>query len=92
MVDEVEGTVAGQQERVALAGRVRQRLQGLGQGGHQAAYPEQTVQGRHGPVDRQVVEETVDGADPEGVAGRVDQEDQAVVPRAGEGCSVRSRR
>ncbi|CAM5713087.1 Vitamin B12 import system permease protein BtuC [Streptomyces violarus] len=70
VVDEVEGTVAGEQERVARAGRVRQFLQGLGQREFEAADAEAAVQGGHGVADRQVVEEAVDGADAEGVAGR----------------------
>ncbi|CAM5726097.1 hypothetical protein SALBM311S_07983 [Streptomyces alboniger] len=91
-VDQMEGPVAGQQERVALAGRVRQGLQRLRQRHFEAVDAEQAVQGGHRVRDGQAVQEAVNGADAQGVAGRVDEEDQAVVPGAGEGCSARRRR
>ncbi len=46
------------------------------------AYPEQAVHRRERVRDRQAVEQPVDGADAQGVAGCVDQEHQAVVPGA----------
>ncbi len=42
-------------------------------------------QGGQGVVHRDVVQQAVDGADPERIAGRVDQEHQSVVPGAGGG-------
>jgi hypothetical protein len=81
----VERAVAGQQEGVSGAGRVGEGVQGLGEGDFQVAYAEQAVEGLERFRDRQAVQQAVDGADAERVAGRVDQEDQAVVPGAGGG-------
>ncbi len=86
-VDEMEGAVAGEQEGVARLGRLRESGHGLGPRCVEASDAEVAVQGGHGVAHREVVQQAVDGADPERVAGRVDQEDQAVVPGAGEGCS-----
>lgn len=46
------------------------------------AYPEQARQRGQCVGDRQAVQQPVDGADPERIAGRVHQEDEAVVPGA----------
>ncbi len=91
-VDEVEGAVGpGEQERVALRRRFGQRVHRLRQGHVQVADAERAVQRPQGLGDGQAVQQAVDGADPQRIAGRVDQQDQAVVPGAGEGCSARSR-
>lgn len=62
----MEGAVACQQERVSGAGRVRQRLQGLGEGDPEPPDPEQVLYGGEGLGDRQAVQEAVDGADAQG--------------------------
>ena len=51
----------------------------------QAADAEEALKGGQGLRDRQAVQEAVDGADAQGVADGVDEEDQAVVPGAGGG-------
>lgn len=82
-VDEVEAAVAREEEGVALGRGLREGVERRRQGPLDPAYPEGAVQGREGVGERQTVEETVDRADPQGVAGGVDEEHQAVVPRAG---------
>ncbi len=58
-------------------------LEGLGERDRQTAYAEVALQGRQGLGDREAVQEAVDRADAQRVAGGVDEEYQAVVPGAG---------
>lgn len=75
-VDEVEGAVAREEEGVAGGCRVSEGVQGLGERDVEAANAEQAVQGGQRVRERELVQETVDRADAQGIAGGVHEEDQ----------------
>ena len=67
-----------------------ERVQGLGERDVEGADPEGAGRGDRGERlgHRQAVQQAVDGADPQRVAGGVDEQDQAVVPGARRGVLV----
>ncbi|CAM5699433.1 hypothetical protein SBADM41S_11070 [Streptomyces badius] len=81
-VHQVEAPVAGEEERVAGGRRFGQNAEGPGERPFDLLDAEVAGQRFQGPGNRQVAQEPVDGADLQRVAGRVDEEDQAVVPGA----------
>ena len=61
-----------------------------GSGPSTARTRKEPLEGGQGVGDREAVQQPVDGADPQRVAGGVDEEDQAVVPGAGRGRAPRA--
>lgn len=84
-VEEVEASVARQQERVARAARLREEVERVGQRHRERTDAEGTGFGHRGQgvADRKPVQQPVDGAYPERIAGRVHEQHQAEVPGAG---------
>ncbi|CAM5215934.1 hypothetical protein LSPH26S_04755 [Lysinibacillus sphaericus] len=92
MVQEVEAAVAREEEGVALRGRFGECLQGACERHVERADAEGAGcrDRREGLGHREPVQEAVDRADPQRIAGRVHQEDEAEVPGARGGLLARA--
>lgn len=88
----MESAVAREKEGIALRGGLREDVECPGQRTVDGAYAEAAVEGTERIADRKAVQQPVDGADPQWIAGGVDEQDETEVPGPGEDCSSWSRR